>query len=301
MKFSKPSFSTEQQIALLNERGLSIPDPQNASHYLRHISYYRLRAYWLPLEVEHPNDTDHCFADGASFEDALALYVFDRELRLLVMDAIERIEVSVRGHWSYHLAMKYGSHGYLRPENYLRADRFATAFSSLIEETERSKDTFVKHYKRKYGDPEHLPIWMASEVMSLGHLSKWLGNLKLRSDRQAIARAYGLDEKVLVSVTHHLTYVRNICAHHSRLWNKQFTVTMTVPTNPAALSMAMNSSTDRLLYNTLVVIGYLMDVIAPGSGWRTRLILLRDSCPLAPDTAMGFPDGWRDLAAWKKP
>lgn len=301
MKFSKPSLSTEDQIALLAERGLAISDKSKAIHTLKHLGYYRLRAYWLPLEADADDGKEHKFSEGANFDQAIQLYVFDRQLRLLAMDAIERIEVSFRSSWQFHMAMKYGSHGYLDPSQYARSDRYAKAFSILMDEVEQSRDTFVKHYKKKYTDPEHLPVWMASEVMSLGQLSKWYRNLKRRSDRNSIAKIYGLDEKILVSIMHHLTYIRNICAHHGRLWNKQFTVTMTVPNHPSALGLVMNKSADRLLYNTLVAIAYLMDIIDPGSLWRTRLVALRDACPLASDAAMGFPKDWRKLPAWQKP
>lgn len=299
MKFAKPAVSIEGQIALLEARGMTVPDHQHAKHCLQHMSYYRLRAYWLPFEDAAPAQGEHKFRAGTSFDDVLALYVFDRKLRLLVMDAVERVEVSLRGSWAHHLAMKYGSHGYLEPTLYHRADRYAKAFTSLLDEIERSKDTFIKHYRDKYDDPEHPPIWMTAEVISLGQLSKWLGNLKLRPDRQAIAKPYGLDERVLVSLAHHLTYVRNICAHHGRLWNKQFTVTMMMPNSPASLKLAMNKASDRRLYNTLAVLGYLMNVVAPGSRWRHEVIELVNSCPLADHHAIGFPANWKTLPAWR--
>lgn len=299
MRFVKPALTIAEQIALLERRGMAIPDRPRAEHYLRHISYYRLRAYWLPFEQPAPVNGDHMFRAGTSFEDALSVYVFDRHLRLLVMDAIERIEVSLRGGWAHHLAIKYGSHGYIDVALYGRVDHHTKALASLKEEIERSRDTFIVHYNRKYDDPKLPPVWMVAEVMSLGQLSKWLGNLKLRADRQAIAKPYGLDESVLVSLAHHLTYVRNICAHHGRLWNKQFTVTMAVPNSPGALKLAMNTNATRKLYNTLATIGYLIGIIAPGSEWRKHLIDLLASCPLADPASMGFPAGWEAMPAWK--
>lgn len=298
MKFAKPSLSIADQIALLARRGMLVPDRARAEHYLRHVSYYRLRAYWLPFEQPAPADGDHLFRTGTSIEDALALYVFDRQLRLLVMDAIERVEVSLRGGWAHHLAMKYGPHGYLDPTLYARPDHYAKAFASLLEEVDRSRDTFIVHYKNKYDDPKQPPIWMTAEIISLGLLSKWLGNLKLRADRQAIAKAYGLDEKILVSLAHHLTYVRNICAHHGRLWNKQFTVTMAMPNSPGALKLAMNPGSTRKLYNTLAILGYLMGIVAPGTEWRRHLVELVASCSLANPAVMGFPVDWQRLPAW---
>ena len=301
MKFTKPSLTIQQQIEKLEGRGMSVPDKVVAEHCFQHISYYRLRAYWLPFEVAAEVEGEHKFADGTKFEDALSLYVFDRQLRLLVMDAIERIEVSLRGAWAYRLANQYGPHGYLDPTLYARSDQFARALNSLLDEIDWSKDTFIKHYKTKYDDPEHPPVWMVSEILSLGQLSKWFSNLKARADRQAIAKVYGLDEKVLTSAAHHLTYVRNICAHHGRLWNKQFTVTMIVPSSPSALKLAMNPGAERKLYNTLAMLGYLMGIVAPTSDWRQRLRDLLPTCEHAKLEAMGFPEKWLDLPAWQPP
>ncbi|WP_244639629.1 Abi family protein [Aureimonas endophytica] len=278
---------------------MEVPDKAKAEHYLRHVSYYRLRAYWLPFEDTAEAPGDHKFRPGTSFDDALSLYVFDRQLRLHVMDAIERIEVSFRGAWAYHLAMKYGPHGYLDPALYDRADHYAKAMNGLLEEVERSRDTFIVHYRHKYDDPPQPPVWMTAEILSLGQLSKWFGNLKFRSDRQAISKDFGLDERVLVSIVHHLTYVRNICAHHGRLWNKQFIVTMTIPNSPVSLKLAMNPAEKRRLYNTLVAVGHLIEIIAPGTGWRWHLIELLNSCPLADPASMGLPNDWQHRPSWK--
>ena len=299
MKFSKPGISLDDQIAQLERRGMQINDRASARHYLQHISYYRLRAYWLPFEVPVA-DGDHRFREGTTFEAALSLYVFDRELRLLAMDAIERVEVSIRANWAHHIAMKYGAHGHLERKIYHRDDWYDRDLQTLTKETGRSQDTFVKHYQEKYTDPVPLPVWMAAEVMSLGQLSKWIVNLKGRSDRGAIAKPYQLDEKIFVSMTHHLAYVRNICAHHGRLWNKRFTVTMMVPTAPASLKLAMNAEAKRQLYNTLATLAYLLEIVAPHSGWRGRLVDHLASCEYVDFTDMGFPQNWRDMPAWKK-
>ncbi|MBO9134594.1 Abi family protein [Rhizobium sp. B230/85] len=112
----------------------------------------------------------------------MEIHILDRRLRLLVMDAIERIEVSLRGGWAHHVAMKYGPHSYLDPGLYHRADRYAQAFLKLIEDLRRSKDTFILHYKNRYDDPEHSPVWMTAEVISLGQFSMWYSNLKNRFD-----------------------------------------------------------------------------------------------------------------------
>lgn len=298
MQFSKPSLTIPEQISLLESRGMSIPDHNSAAHYLKHISYYRLRAYWFPLEHDDSNGEVHKFAEETSIDDVIALYVFDRQLRLLVMDAIESIEVSMRGAWAYHLATKYGSHSYLDSEIYGNI-RYEKVLFSLREEIDRSKDTFIRHYKRKYSDPADPPIWMISEIMSLGQLSKWFGDLRHRYDRNAISKPYGLDERFLVSFIHHLAVIRNICAHHSRLWNRSFQVTMVIPNYPASLKLAMNPSELKLIYNSLATIGYLIGIIAPETEWRTRLKDLMSNYPQVDCTSMGFPDDWQSMPVWK--
>jgi abortive infection bacteriophage resistance protein len=299
MKFAKPSTSIPDQIALLRGRGMVVDDEKCARHYLQFISYYRLRAYWLPFEVPAATDGAHAFRPGTRFEDVLTLYIFDRELRLLVLDAIERVEVALRGQWAHYMAMSHGPHGYLDQGHYAHIGRHATAVADLRSEFTRSKDTFAAHYRAKYTSPELPPVWMAAEVMSFGLLSKFFSDLMLRAERQAIAKPFSLDEKVVASFAHHMSHVRNICAHHGRLWNKRFTVKMTVPKYPAKLPVAMRGADPRYLHNTLVMLDYLLSIIAPGNEWRKRIVELIDGCPLADPASMGFPVDWRTRPSWR--
>lgn len=299
MKFEKPSVSIPDQIALLKRRGMVVEDDARARHYLQFVSYYRLRAYWLPFEVPAARDGDHAFRAGTTFEDVLTLYIFDRELRLLVLDAIERVEVALRAQWAHHMAMAHGPHGYLDQAHYAHIDRHGKMIAELNEEFRRSRDTFAVHYREKYTSPPLPPVWMAAEVMSFGLLSKFYGGLKQRSERQAIARPFGLDERVVTSFAHHMSHVRNICAHHGRLWNKRFTVKMTVPKFPAKLPVAMRGADERYLHNTLVTLDYLLTVIAPDSEWKKRVVALIDGCRLADPARMGFPADWRTRPAWR--
>ncbi|MEI4263833.1 Abi family protein [Roseovarius sp. D0-M9] len=299
MKFSKPATSLPDQIALLRTRGMIIEDEAAARHYMQFISYYRLRAYWLPFEVPPEVDGDHAFRNVTRFEDVLSLYIFDRELRLLVLDAIERVEIALRAHWAHYMAMTHGPHGYLEQQHYAHIERHAKTVAELTKEFDRSRDTFAVHYREKYTSPELPPIWMAAEVMSFGLLSKFFGDLNRRAERKAIAKPFGLDEKILTSFAHHMSHVRNICAHHGRLWNKRFTVRMMVPTYPARLTVAMRNADARYLHNTLVMLDHLLMIIAPGSGWTRRVVALIDGCPLADPLSMGFPEGWRELPVWR--
>lgn len=298
MKFGKSPLLLEQQLDLLIERGMQCADRAKALHYLTHLNYYRLGAYWLPFESDH---AAHRFAAHLRFEDVLNLYVFDRELRLLVLDAIERVEVSIRTGWAYHLAHRYGAHAHLDASIFKKpAPNWDHGQQSekLTNEARRSHETFVQHHYRKYHEPLP-PLWAVVEIMTLGQLSKWYGNLRHGADRNAVAHRYDMDETNLCSFLHHLSTVRNLCAHHSRLWNREFTFTFRLPSRrPQALVASLNARDGRRLYNTLTTLAWLLDCISPGHHWKQRLkgLLAQHGIDTRP---MGFPSDWEQLPIWQ--
>jgi abortive infection bacteriophage resistance protein len=214
MRFDKASKTINEQIELLRSRGMIITDQSEAQHYLAHLNYYRISSYWLPFEDNHQT---HHFRPNTNFKDILNLYIFDRELRLLVLGAIERIEVSWRSQWAYEMAQKYGSHSYMDDNLAMNKNHWQTNFDELIKEINRSQEIFIKHYLNKYNNPPLPPIWAVCEVMSMGLLSRWYKNLKPMAVRKSISKKYQLDNKILASFMYHLSEVRNVCAHHSRL------------------------------------------------------------------------------------
>jgi len=274
---------------------MRVPDRDYAHHYLTHLNYYRLGAYWLSFESDHHT---HTFSSGTHFDDVVSLYVFDRELRLLVMDAIERLEVSIRTQWAYHLAHEHGPHAYLDQSVFKSSFNYARCISHVEEELGRSKEVFVSHYREKYTEPQLPPIWAVVEVMSLGQLSKWVSGLTRGKDRQAIAAIYEIDEVVLTSFLHHLTIVRNICAHHGRLWNRRVGFQARIPKKPKLLNQSLNLQQPKQLYNTLVLLQHFMNVISPGHHWQARLVELLKKHSIVNIEAMGFPKGWQDRPIW---
>jgi abortive infection bacteriophage resistance protein len=295
--FAKQATTCEQQAVLLRERGMEIPDVDAAVHHLRHLNYYRLSAYWLPFEADHAT---HRFKRGTSFQDVLNLYNFDRELRLMVLNAIERVEVSVRCQWAYQMAHapEHGPHAHLDKALAQNEGEWEELIRKTTKEVKRSKETFIKHLTNKY--EECLPpIWAVCEVMSLGLLSRWYANLRPMPTRRAIADTYDVDEKLLASWLHHLSTIRNICAHHSRLWNRAFTFVPTLPrTKPAILASACEARS-RKLYNSLAILLYLLDVIAPGHQWRDNFKTLVAKHHV-PTDAMGFPQDWQERLLWQE-
>lgn len=299
--YAKPALTTEQQVDLLIRRGMRIADRAQAQQHLTHISYYRLRAYWLPFEQAATYGDDHAFAAGADFATVLAIYDFDRELRLLLIDAIERVEISLRTRLANVLSLRYGPFVHEESTHFSKVHLWQQCRNELAKEFTRSRETFAEHYRSHYPQLPSPPLWVACELMTLGHLSRWLQNLCIPKDRQTIADAYGLDEKVLVSFAHHLTIVRNHCAHHGRVWNRKFAVKMLIPgKKPVGLSAAFNPMQDRRLYNTLTMLAYLIGVVSPVFRWRQRLKTLIHATPQIDVADMGFPVGWAQRAIWRE-
>lgn len=291
--FNKPAISIAEQIEQLRSRGMEIPDQAAAELHIRHINYYRLGAYWLPFEADHAT---HSFKEGTTFQQVLDLYIFDREFRILVLDAIERIEVSLRAVWAHTLAMEYGPHAHLDSTIVRDASRWRDFLSTVLRELGRSNEVFIKHMLDRYVEVVP-PIWATCEIMTLGSLSKWFENTGPKRTKTKIADVYGLNQDVLESWCKHLTYVRNICAHHSRLWNREFTITPAVPRTIPAAMVGQVMPNNRGVYNTLVILLHMMDTVSPDHTWRKRLKALLRTCVLEL-AHMGFPNDWEVRPIW---
>lgn len=274
---------------------MEMPDLALAEKYLRFVGYYRLSGYWLTFEHSNSSssglDRSHRFIQGTSFSQVVDLYVFDRKLRLLCMDAIERIEVAVRTCWAHEVSLATDSHGYLQRDNFTPSWLFDKNLYALIEEVGRSHDQFIRHYQQKYTDPTYPAIWMITEVMSLGSLSKWYKTLASMKLKKRIAHLFHLSAPLLDSILHNLTWVRNVCAHHSRLWDRTLTVGLKAPRCEGLASLLVEDVRHYKLYNSLAVCVYLMNEINPDSQWLNKMqaLLQNHSQNL---THMGFPEDW---------
>ncbi|MDD4997163.1 MAG: Abi family protein [Syntrophales bacterium] len=299
MRYDKPPLSIDQQIDLLISRGMIVEDRFLAARYLTHINYYRLRAYWLVYE-DPEKSAVHRFKKGTHFSQVLSLYIFDRKFRLLVLEAIERVEISFRTRFAYVLGTRYGSHAHLEEGLFKSSYTHNQCLENLREEFNRSRETFIEHYKTKYRQPDLPPIWAACEIMTLGQLSMWFKNLKRRSDRQEIASVFKIDASILGSFMHHLTHVRNIVAHHGRLWNRRLTITMTIPIRPQEITSDFHTESNRNIYNTLVMLGYLLRSMSHGTTWIERMKRLIEESEVADPSMMGFPKKWQALPTWSQ-
>ncbi|MDE2739350.1 MAG: Abi family protein [Paracoccaceae bacterium] len=295
-------MSIPEQLELLETRGMIVADADEAVSFLECVSYYRLRAYWRPFERVDNFPGEHAFQDDVDFGRIRNIYIFDQKLRILMLEGIERIGVAIRAIWANLMAEKYGSHGYLVREYYSSKNHHEKNVLDLHRAFCQSKDEFVNHYKATYTESYLPPVWIATELMSFGLLSKFVENLKFREDKNVMAHYFNLDERVLTSFLRHLCTVRNFCAHHGRVWNRRFTVSFRLPDTPAELSAGLNRDSRRYLYNTLVMIDYFLGFIVldnQDDDWKENLIELINGNPQIDLFGMGFPNNWRSMDFWQ--
>ena len=333
MAYSKPWRSYEEQLDMLISRGLAVTDRSKALEYLQRIGYYRLSGYWFPFRErsgplilldQHGRKPARkkCkettialddFKPGATFENAVRLYVFDKKLRLLAMDALERIEIALRVDISHTL-------GKLDPFAYLRPEMFHDAFSREVNNgrgvtrqhewlgkharlINDSREEFVRHNKAKYGLP--LAIWVACEVWDFGTLSRLYAGMRV-AEQDAISARYGIHSgRVFATWLRSLNYLRNVCAHHGRLWNRNIVDQPKLPpvTEQPWVAPFENSAHLRArCFLLLRIARHLLQVVNPNSSWPERMKAhLQGEFPELDHLGlslegMGAPDGWE--AKW---
>ena len=318
--YNKPYLTFDQQLDLLKSRGLGVTDDARALFYFQHIGYYRLSAYWYLMRQMVPLQGDctsssrlDTFQPGSTFDQALALYVFDKRLRLLTLDAVERIEVALRVDVAYLLGEK-DPFAHKNPElldgNFTRKfknNTQCTHYQCWIDKHSkviaRSNEDFVRHYKNKYGVP--FPIWVVVELWEFGMLSTFFQGMKI-NDRNIIAARYGIPNgRLMQSWLRALNFVRNVAAHHSRLWNKNLIDQPKLPklgAMPDFDPILGQPNVGSRVFVVFCILLYLMRTISPNSSWPVRLRELLDSFPVISGVSladMGFPDNWYTQPLWK--
>jgi abortive infection bacteriophage resistance protein len=276
MKYAKEPKTITEQLDQLRSRGLEFTFEENAIHKLKHIGYYRLSAYMKFYQVEGDQ-----YKPKTDFEDVLELYTFDRELKLLLFDAVERIEIALRSNLVHLASVRHGAFWYMNEELFL--DRFDSekhkAFVRKRISKSRGNSVFLKHFYKKYED-EHPPSWIFIELLSFGEVLNIFEGL-LREERKIVAIEFGIDEKLLISWMKGLVDIRNTCAHHGRLWNHHI--------KPPHKYDSLKLTSNGRIYDYLLIIKYFLTVISPRSEWSAKLDVLLNDHPHIPKRSMGFP------------
>ncbi len=295
--YNKPPLTRKEQIDILKTRGLKINNELRAENYLTNISFYRLRAYTYPFQDnENPN---HPFIKDVSFEQIIQLYIFDRRLRLLILNSIEKIEIAFRTRIIYEYTLVHGSHWFKKKELFFNATFYERNLQKLKEEVKRSNETFIEHYFDNYDSPDLPPAWMTLEVISMGTLGKLFSNLKRDALKKKIAKSFGLKRSEhLENWMHALGDLRNICAHHGRVWNRRFPTILLLPYNTEYPFIENTQLNKNKLYALICSINYIIRIIAPKSSYVAELKSLLENCPMANCSDMGFPNKWEEEKIW---
>jgi abortive infection bacteriophage resistance protein len=291
MRYTKPALTFEGQFDLISSRGLQIEDRIRVMRWLKRVSYYRLSAYFLPFKEP---GTER-FREGTTFDQVAGLYIFDRKLRLVLLDAIERVEVATRTSLTYELAHKCGPFGYTDAKNFSSEFNHAAFMTHLEEARAESRETFIDHFNYKYTSEPYLPIWMATELLSFGVISRLYKSAPLDIKKKMSLR-YDVQPVVFANWLHTLSYVRNLCAHHSRVWNRQLAIRPMIP-HPGKTWPHQIPTAERL-YSVLTILQHLLLRMAPQCAWKSRLLAVFDAHPNVDLTAMGMPTDWRHLSPW---
>lgn len=293
--FTKQNLSFSGQVQLLKKRGLLIADETAAEAWLRSVSYYRMSGYWYPLLADREN---HIFKPNATFEQACRIYNFDLRLRQLVFSQIGRLEIAVRTQMSYVMSITYGGHWFEDVKLFANSTQHAKTLQNITDEYLRSDEQFVRAFRNKYSDPLP-PSWMTLEVTSFGTISILYQNLKPGLLKRKVAAAFGVSDTVFSSWLHSLAYVRNLCAHHARLWNRTLGVRPLMPRHPKQLFISQPISGTQHVYFILSIIRYWLNAIDPSNNFADELKSLLNGDPTVDPRAMGFPIGWQQEPLWK--
>ena len=288
-------MSYSAQLSLLKSRGMTFSDEAKTVYLLEKIGYYRLSGYWYPLLADKKK---HIFKPNSNFETAFSLYKFDRELRKLISAEIEKIEVAIRAKMAYELSMAYQPFWIEDSSLFTSSRNHSTTLDKINEEYARSNEEFITAFKRKYSNPLP-PACIILEVTSFGTLSRLYRNLKPSKAKRDVAKSFNLSDKVFDSWLHSLTCVRNVCAHHARLWNSQIKIQPLSPKKPKDIWLINNAICNNRVYYIFSMIIYLLNTVNPKHTFKQKLQNLFLKYPNVDKAAMGFPPDWQNEPLWK--
>jgi abortive infection bacteriophage resistance protein len=301
MKYSKPALSIDDQIQQIIKRGITINNIGVAKSYLRDVGYYRLSGYWWPMLADKNTKT---FKTNSTFENVIDIYNFDRELRILLFDIIEKIEIAFRTKLIYHLSSEISPWWFEDSQNFNNSVKHNETITAIDRELQQTKENFIIQHRLKYHtDTRRPPAWKTLEIASLGSISKLYGNLKNQiKSKDIIAQEFGtINHTYLPSWIQSISQIRNIIAHHGRLWNKN------LPGRPKLLSKPPNSwckvvppvNEHQMLYVHLCCMKYLLNTLVDTCDMTSRLMNLLNKYNNIDAKALGLKLSWENEPLWK--
>ena len=306
MNNQKPR-SIDDQVKILRYRGMEFRDEEQAKSYLQRISYFRLKYYWIDMIDEEVDD----FKEGSFFETVIERYEFDRELRQVLFKAVEMLEIGLRTKIITSISIATNSGLWYLNANLFENTNYHEDFVlDLKYEFGRSTEPFARNYIRDHNDWNDVSMegdnpdaWMILETATFGTLSKMYKNLKAQSPLQAsIANSFGLySTRDFSSWLESISVLRNIIAHHSRLWYRIFSKK---PVNVSRhrdkwFVQSMTENQRKRAFGVISCLLYLCNAIVPNNTIKEDIKTLFDKYPNIPVYMLGFSRDWNDSPLWK--
>lgn len=299
MNYAKPPLSFPDQADRLIGHGL-VADRDELIETLKRVSYYRLSGYLYPFRQ---TPTSSQLRARTTLEEVWDRYVFDRQLRVLVLDAVERIEVAIKSQLVTELTTRHGIFAHIDRAHLPNLDyrKHRMLMDKINQQIDRSREVFVNHFKSKYTSETDLPLWMTAELMDYGCMLTLFRGVET-AVKQAIAASYGVSDSVLDSWLLAGNTLRNLCAHHARLWDRTHGTAVMIPRANKHPDWHVPVAVDRDArrnFAQFTVLKYLLNHIAPQSQWADRLeTLWTVKHPDIPIQRMGFPADWKACPIW---
>jgi abortive infection bacteriophage resistance protein len=296
LPFIKTYSSPAQLASILQSRGLHIDNKIRVENYLRTIGYYRLSAYLYPL-LKLPKE-QHQFKIGSTFDQALDMYRFDRHLRLLLFNQIEKIEIAVRSSIVNITSKETGDPFWItNPANFANKVEFQKTLSLIKSEYNRSREDFIKHFRVTYSN-QYPPAWIIAEILPIGVLTSIFKNLASHQVRKKIAKEFDLNVPVFNSWMTIITLTRNSCCHHARVWNRDWSLQTRTMRRMNRPWISASVKQGKIFY-TLCIIKYFINIIAPTNDMTGKIIRLLAEYPNIDISAMGFSANWNQEEVWQ--
>ena len=321
-KYNKPALSLRELAELIIRRGIQDVTVDKLEQQLRFVNYYRLRGYTYPYQDNVQEDAP--FKPGTKWQDIWDDYWLDQDLRMLMFDGISRYEIAFRSLVVLYLCESYGAQWYenedlfesvafcktyltlsnpseKQKEKYNKhyKDRYETHLKELDDLWERSQEEFKEHYLNHYDNNQRPPAWMIFETATMGIVSKFFANVRSGIDaKKQVLSQFGFkraQSDVFTSWNHHLNYVRNICAHHARLFSRKFTITPTFCKDSPEIWVSEEPNKHRI-YASICILVHLLSICSPEYPFKMKIreLLLRTSEKQR--EMMGVPEDWMEQA-----
>lgn len=290
---AEKEFTTlDEQIAILESRGLQIPDRESAKEFLWRNNYYRVSGYSLTLR------SHDVFSPNASFQNIIDIYEFDHELRHILLKYMERIEVAVKSVYSYEFTKVYGATGHQNASNFtdpvLHADIMQKAEAQ--KNSRLPHEAYLKHFVTDL--QQDIPLWAFVDLLTISNIS-FLYKISPKPIKLSVAKAVGLKargDEILERFMHHMTIIRNLCAHGSRLYNRLFEQRPWLSKRELALLCKNPDGTvdNAHLYGFVLIMRRLLKA-TDFSDMKTEIIRLSEKYPFVNLRHYGFREDWQKV------